>query len=97
MKTDKMPLGIAGLVLNIMPAIITGGTNLLKISLGFPLQHIIAAVNLLCILAALLISVTLVRKKETRTVPVILSTILSVIYIAGGTMLIVVMLLHPLQ
>ena len=97
MKTNKMPLGIAALVLNLMPAVLTGGMGVLKISVGYPIQHIVAAVNLLCLLAALLISVTLVRKKETRTIPVILSTILSGLYVLGGVLFAAALVLRALQ
>ena len=92
-----MPLGITGLALNIIPAIIMGLTGILKISMGFPIQHIVAATNMLCILAALLISVTLVRKKETRTIPVIISTVLSAVYIVGGIMMVAALILNSLQ
>ena len=97
MGTKKMPFGVAGLILNVMPVVILGATHLFKISTGYPIQHIVAAANLLCILAALLISVTLVRKKETRTIPAILSTVLSAIYIVGGSMLIAVIFINRMQ
>ncbi|AWI03427.1 hypothetical protein [Clostridium drakei] len=91
MKSKKKTLDIVGLVLNLVP--FAGMLPvLLKINLGYPLQQIVVLVNMLCLLAAFLISVTLIRKKETRSLVVIISTVISGLYIAFGVVLVCVII-----
>lgn len=91
MESKKKRLGVIGLVLNLVP-FVEMLPVLLKINLGYPLQHIVVLANMLCLLAAFLISVTLIRKKDTRSPAVIISTVISGLYIAFGVVLVCVII-----
>lgn len=92
MKQQSKNLSIVGLLFTIIPLIFGIITSVLKIKFGYPLQHIISAITLLCLLIGFIISVSLIRKPETRNIISIITTVISGFYMLIVIVLIVIVI-----
>lgn len=78
MKTRLQKTSIAALVLSLLP-LATFIPILAKLTLPAAVQTIWAAINIVCVVAAFILSVVCVKDKETRSAINVVSMIISVI------------------